>query len=108
MRGIRYNGFSFRPQVSACADESKRTKRKPFKHIDMDTIERRELRNLIASTEQYIADLDKVNHSIHFYQFRLADCNNSVCNDTRETIKILQAKLSNYTRTLEAFKQNDK
>lgn len=108
MWGVRYNGFLIRPQVSACADESKRTKRKPFKHIDMDTIERRELRNLIASTEQYIADLDKVNHSIHFYQFRLAECNTYVCDDTRETIKLLRTKLSNYTKTLEAFKQNDK
>lgn len=94
--------------MSACADESKRTKRKPFKLFIMDTIERRELRNLIASTEQYITDLEKVNHNIHFYQFRLAERNTNVCDDTRETIKLLQTKLSNYTKTLEAFKQNDK
>jgi len=110
MWGIRYNGFSFRPQVSACADESKRTKRKPFKHIDMEfkSIERESLEKLIETTKTYISELEKVNDDVHFYQYRLAECNTYVCDDTLETIKLLQTKLSNYTETLEAFKQNDK
>ena len=107
---VRYNGFLIRPQVSACADESKRTKRKPFKQIDMEfkSIERESLEKLIASTKTYISELEKVNDDVHFYQYRLAECNTYICDDTRETIKLLRTKLSNYTNTLEAFKQNDK
>ncbi len=73
----------------------------------MDTIERRNLRFLIASTEKHIEDLEQFNRDAHFYQFRLEECNTYVCDDTRETIKMLEQKLSNYERTLEAFKLND-
>ena len=106
MWGIRYHGFSIRPQVSACADESKRTKRKPFKHIDMEfkSIERESLEKLIASTKTYIAQLKEINDDVHFYQYRLAECNTYVCDDTRETIKMLEQKLSNYELTLTKFK----
>jgi hypothetical protein len=69
----------------------------------MESIQEKNLKILIASTEKHIEELMKFDRDSHFYQVRLEQCNTYICDDTRSTIAMLTAKLRNYELTLTKY-----
>ena len=69
----------------------------------MESIQEKNLKILIASTEKHIGELEQFNNDAHYYQVRLEQCNTYICDDTRSTIAMLTAKLRNYELTLTKY-----